>query len=182
MLQASLLAMPASAGTIRTEYDVMGQPIAITDASGQVTRIQRDLLSRPTLITYADGQSSTLVYGVGAHAKGYLSSFTDRSGSTTYTRDIFGCVVTKTQVLASGLRQQVGYGYTAAGQLANKRYDGQYFDKESGLHYNYLRTCCPTCGRYTRSLAAALAQPAVMARLHDAGLVTLLLLVFARVS
>ncbi|GAA4338890.1 hypothetical protein GCM10023165_17830 [Variovorax defluvii] len=110
-----MLALPASAGTIRTEYDAMGQPIALTDASGQVTRIQRDLLSRPTLITYADGHFSTLVYDVGA--KGHLSSFTDRSGTTRYTWDTAGRVVSKTQTLASGFTQQVGYGYTPRGGM-----------------------------------------------------------------
>jgi RHS repeat-associated protein len=32
----------------------------------------------------------------------------------------------------------------------NVRWPGQYFDKNSGLHYNYFRTYCPTCGRYTQ--------------------------------
>ncbi|WP_143684835.1 RHS repeat domain-containing protein, partial [Variovorax sp. KK3] len=47
-LQTSLLALPASAGTLRTEFDAAGRPSAITDGSGQVTRIQRDAISRPT--------------------------------------------------------------------------------------------------------------------------------------
>ncbi|WP_418128021.1 RHS repeat-associated core domain-containing protein [Variovorax sp. KK3] len=122
-LQASLLALPASAGTIRTEYDAAGLPSAITDASGQVTRIQRDAISRPTRITYADGKSSTLVYD-GPNSIGHLSSFTDRSGTTTYTRDIYGRVTAKTQALANGFRQQIGYGFTSAGLLASITYPG----------------------------------------------------------
>ena len=51
-------------------------------------------------------------------AAGYLSEFTDRSGTTTYTRDAFGRVIAKRQSLANGLVQQVSYGYTPAGQLA----------------------------------------------------------------
>lgn len=31
----------------------------------------------------------------------------------------------------------------------NLRYPGQYFDKETGLHYNYYRTYAPSTGRYT---------------------------------
>ena len=33
----------------------------------------------------------------------------------------------------------------------NKRFAGQYFDKESNLHYNYHRTYNPTTGRYIQS-------------------------------
>jgi RHS repeat-associated protein len=32
----------------------------------------------------------------------------------------------------------------------NLRYPGQYFDKESGLHYNGFRTYAPQTGRYTQ--------------------------------
>ncbi|MBS0339348.1 MAG: RHS repeat protein, partial [Proteobacteria bacterium] len=33
----------------------------------------------------------------------------------------------------------------------NLRYPGQYFDEESGLHYNYFRSYSPTSGRYTQA-------------------------------
>ena len=33
----------------------------------------------------------------------------------------------------------------------NLRYAGQYFDAESGLHYNYFRSYSPTSGRYTQN-------------------------------
>jgi len=33
----------------------------------------------------------------------------------------------------------------------NLRYPGQYFDEESGLHYNYFRSFSPTSGRYTQA-------------------------------
>ncbi|MBT9512811.1 MAG: hypothetical protein IV104_10735 [Acidovorax sp.] len=32
----------------------------------------------------------------------------------------------------------------------NLRYPGQYFDKETNLHYNYFRTYAPSTGRYTQ--------------------------------
>lgn len=33
----------------------------------------------------------------------------------------------------------------------NLRFDGQYFDKETGLHYNYFRDYDPAIGRYVQS-------------------------------
>ncbi len=112
----------ADIGSTATHYDALGLPSSITDAMGQVTQIQRDVLGRPTLITFADGKTTTLGYDATASAKGYLTSITDRSGTTTYSRDAFGRVVVKTQALASGLTQQVAYSYTAAGQLAGITY------------------------------------------------------------
>jgi RHS repeat-associated protein len=112
----------ADIGSTTTQYDALGLPSSVTDAIGQATQIQRDVLGRPTLITFADGKTTTLGYDATASAKGYLTSITDRSGTTTYSRDTFGRVIVKTQALASGLTQQVAYSYTAAGQLAGITY------------------------------------------------------------
>ncbi|MDR6536758.1 RHS repeat-associated protein [Variovorax soli] len=105
-------------GSKTTQYDALGLPSSITDAMGQATQIQRDALGRPTLITFADGKTTTLRYDLTASSKGYLSEITDRSGTTTYSRDAFGRVIVKTQALASGLTQQIAYSYTEAGQLS----------------------------------------------------------------
>jgi RHS repeat-associated protein len=40
---------------------------------------------------------------------------------------------------------------TVAAVTFNLRYPGQYFDQESGLHYNYHRSYSATIGRYTQS-------------------------------
>ncbi|OUM02405.1 RHS repeat-associated core domain-containing protein [Variovorax sp. JS1663] len=119
----------ADIGTTRTQYDALGLPSSITDAMGQATQIQRDLLGRPILITFADGQTTSLVYDKAKGSKGYLTSFTDRSGTTTYTRDVFGRVRVQIQTLVNGLSQRVVYGYTLAGQLASITYpDGSQLD------------------------------------------------------
>jgi RHS repeat-associated protein len=42
-------------------------------------------------------------------------------------------------------------GTTGISEIAyNVRWPGQYYDKESGLHYNYFRTLDPRTGRYTQ--------------------------------
>ncbi|WP_162578390.1 RHS repeat-associated core domain-containing protein [Variovorax sp. PBS-H4] len=130
----------ADIGSTTTRYDALGLPSTLTDALGQATQIQRDLLGRPTLITFADGKTTTLRYDENFSATGYLSSMTDRSGTTTYTRDLMGRVRVKTQALASGLSQQIQYSYTAAGQLA-----GIYYPEGSALLLNY-----DTAGRLTQ--------------------------------
>ncbi len=35
--------------------------------------------------------------------------------------------------------------------MINQRFPGQYFDQETGLHYNYFRTYDPSTGRYLES-------------------------------
>jgi RHS repeat-associated protein len=40
---------------------------------------------------------------------------------------------------------------TIADVTFNLRYPGQYFDKESGLHFNWMRSYSPNNGRYTQS-------------------------------
>lgn len=43
-------------------------------------------------------------------------------------------------------------GTTGISEIAfNLRNQGQYFDKESRLHYNYFRSYCPSCGRFTQA-------------------------------
>ena len=105
-----------------TRFDVMGRPNEIIDALGQLTRISRDALGRPINVAFADGKTTTLVYDGAATGNGYLSSFTDRSGSTQYWRDNFGRVVLKRQMLANGSTQRVSYGYQANGLPASITY------------------------------------------------------------
>lgn len=108
----------ADTGSRSAQFDALGLPSQIVDALGQATQIQRDAVGRPTQLGFADGKTTILGYDSPQAGKGYLSSITDRSGTTSYTRDVFGRVTTKTQQLASGLTQQVSYGYATSGQIA----------------------------------------------------------------
>ena len=133
LLSASLLLGPdANALSKSTEYDAMGLPIRMVDAMGQATTITRDILGRPTGITYADGKITTLrydlagsTYNVEGSPKasiGSLSEIQDRSGIVTYKRDMFGRVALKQQTLASGLVQQISYGYDKRGLHTSTAY------------------------------------------------------------
>ncbi|SDZ69921.1 RHS repeat-associated core domain-containing protein [Variovorax sp. YR266] len=112
----------ADTGTASTQYDNLGPPSQITDALGQATTITRDALDRPTGLVFADGKTTTLRYDLTANSKGYLSEIVDRSGTTEYTRDVFGRVTLKKQTLANGSVQQVSYGYNPNGTLASIGY------------------------------------------------------------
>ncbi|NDZ17815.1 hypothetical protein C7T35_33300 [Variovorax sp. WS11] len=108
----------ADTGSRGTQFYAQGLPSQIVDALGQATQIQRDALGRPMQMSFADGKTTTLSYDSSQAGMGYLASITDRSGTTSYTRDVFGRVTSKSQQLASGITQQVGYAYGAAGQIA----------------------------------------------------------------
>ncbi|MDP9995174.1 RHS repeat-associated protein [Variovorax boronicumulans] len=112
----------ADSGARSQQYDSLGLPSQIVDALGQATTITRDALGRPTALVFADGKTTTLRYDLTANSKGYLSEIIDRSGTTEYTRDVFGRVTLKKQTLANGSIQQVSYAYNPSGTLVSIGY------------------------------------------------------------
>lgn len=76
----------------------------------------------------------------------------DRLGAPQALTDSTGNIVWK------GVYSPFGYVYADENPDGdqklvefNLRFPGQYFDKESGLHYNYFRTYDPSTGRYLES-------------------------------
>ena len=58
--------------------------------------------------------------------------------------------IAKNRFANTALNQSFGSTNVAAVTF-NLRYPGQYFDVESGLHYNWHRSYCTNCGRYTQA-------------------------------
>ena len=102
--------------------DAAGNITSKTDALGKTTSYQRDALGRPSTITLADGKTQTLAYT----AAGNLSQINDPSGSTSYSYDILGRLLTKTQTVndnpANPSSITTAYTYHPGGQIASIRY------------------------------------------------------------
>ena len=89
-----------------------GGALTRTDARGQVTDYEYDALGRATRIGYSQGVASRFEYDGGpnppdANSVGRLSQLTDESGTTRWTHDGLGRVLSKTQVAAGTGRRFV---------------------------------------------------------------------------
>ncbi len=104
-------------------------PIA-AEIDGRLYAIHTDHLGTPRRLTQADGQAAWqwayTPYGDEAPTLGAQRFTNETTNPTTGSTGI-------------------------APVRFNLRYPGQYFDAESGLHYNYFRSYDPRTGRYTQS-------------------------------
>uniref|UniRef100_UPI001E4A35E3 RHS repeat domain-containing protein n=1 Tax=Simplicispira lacusdiani TaxID=2213010 RepID=UPI001E4A35E3 len=104
-------------------------PIA-AEIDGRLYAIHTDHLGTPRRLTQADGQAAWqwayTPYGDEAPTLGAQRFTNEMTNPTTGATNI----------------PPVRF---------NLRYPGQYFDAESGLHYNYFRSYDPRTGRYTQS-------------------------------
>ena len=112
-------------------YDLEGRLLAETDASGQ-TRAEYLYLGDEPLALSRSGQ----IY--------YYHN--DHLGTPQKLTDGAGQVVWSARYRAFG-EASIGAGYVTQ----NLRFPGQYYDEESGLHYNYFRYYDPDIGRYLTS-------------------------------
>ena len=112
-------------------YDLEGRLLAETDASGQ-TRAEYLYLGHAPLALSRSGQ---LYYYHNDHL-GTPQKLTDGTGQVVWSASYrpFG-------------EASIGVGYVTQ----NLRFPGQYYDEESGLHYNYHRYYDPDTGRYLTS-------------------------------
>ena len=116
-------------GITNRTFDASGNLATETDARGKTTTFSYDALNRLTRAAYPTGTATVLEWDGGAtptaNARGRLTRITDESGSTAYTYDGFGQVLTKTQTTGALVRT-VRYAYgttgTATGKLASITY------------------------------------------------------------
>jgi RHS repeat-associated protein len=92
--------------------------------------IQSDHLNTPRRLVQSDGQVAW---------QWAYSAFGDEQPT-----------IAKNRFANTALNQSFGSTMVPAVTF-NLRYPGQYFDQESGLHYNYHRSYSATTGRYTQS-------------------------------
>ncbi len=111
---------PDSGATTRT-FDAAGNVATSTDARRLTTAYTYDALNRPVSAAYADGKVVTWHYDQGSNGIGHLTRMTDRSGSTLWTYDRHGRVLTKKQTTV-GHTFTTAMSYDAAGRLATLAY------------------------------------------------------------
>jgi RHS repeat-associated protein len=123
--------------TTHFHYDASGSVIAESDATGQTTTEYVWLASTPVALLRANA-----AYFVHADHLDTPRVVTNQSNTIIWRWDSDPFGVTAAQEDPDGNGQVF---------VQNLRFPGQYFDKETNLHYNYHRDYDPQIGRYVQS-------------------------------
>jgi RHS repeat-associated protein len=101
-------------GSTANTYDSGGNLATTTDARSKTGTYVYDALNRVTSVTYPD-QSISYTYDSGTNQKGRLTQVTDASGSTSWSYDTHGRVLSRQQSM--GVTKTLGYAYDSFGRL-----------------------------------------------------------------
>lgn len=101
-------------GTTTNTYDSGGNLATSMDARSKTGTYGYDALNRVTSLTYPD-QTIGYSYDTGTNQKGRLKQVTDASGSTSWSYDTHGRVLSREQSM--GVSKTLGYAYDSAGRL-----------------------------------------------------------------
>jgi RHS repeat-associated protein len=101
-------------GTTTNTYDSGGNVATSTDARTKTGTYGYDSLNRVTSLTYPD-QTISYTYDSGSNQKGRLTQVSDASGSTSWSYDTHGRVLSRQQSM--GVTKSLGYAYDSAGRL-----------------------------------------------------------------
>jgi RHS repeat-associated protein len=111
------LTSPDTGATVNT-YDAAGRVLTSRDARGKTTTYSYDAIGRLKRAAYATGIPTDYEYDGGSsptpESAGRLTKITDESGSTLFTHDSLGQVLTKTQITGSKTLV-VSYAWGASG-------------------------------------------------------------------
>ncbi len=120
-------------------YGLAGELLAILDDTGQPVRELVYLNSQPLAVL--DHEADAVYYVHNDHL-GTPRALSDESGTRVWTAvyDPFGAATVDEDPDQDGVPVTL-----------NLRFPGQYYDQETGLHYNYFRTLDPSTGRYLES-------------------------------
>ena len=112
-------------GTTTRRYNAVGKPIAVTDALGVTATISYDALDRVKLRSYANTPLEAYIYDVtvsGARAAGHITQMIDITGTTRWSYDKQGRVVSKSQ-MSSNRSLTANWSYNdTTGQLSKITY------------------------------------------------------------
>lgn len=101
-------------GTTINTYDSAGNLQTSTDARSKTATYGYDALGRVTSLSYPD-QTISYAYDSGTNQKGRLTQVSDASGSTSWSYDAQGRVLSRQQSM--GITKTLSYAYDAAGRL-----------------------------------------------------------------
>lgn len=108
-------------GVTQVAFNSTGDVTSRTDGDGRLANSSYDALDRPTQTLFAGTTATSFSYDQGTDGIGHLTSMADASGSTAWTYDQQGRVLTKTQSVGTN-RLVVQYGYDSSGRLASITY------------------------------------------------------------
>lgn len=101
-------------GTTTNTYDSGGNVATSTDARSKTATYTYDALNRVASVSYPD-QTISYTYDSGTNQKGRLTQVSDASGSTSWSYDTHGRVLSRQQSM--GVTKTLGNAYDSAGRL-----------------------------------------------------------------
>ncbi|MEJ2365323.1 MAG: RHS repeat-associated core domain-containing protein, partial [Deltaproteobacteria bacterium] len=130
-------ASPSTGGTVIFAYDEQGQLIGEYDQTGAVIEETVYLANQPVAVVKQSG-----VYYIHTDQLNTPRVITDDTDKIVWRwdSDPFGTTAANDDPDMDGIK----FTY-------NLRFPGQYYDSETGLHYNYFRDYDPSTGRYIES-------------------------------
>jgi YD repeat-containing protein len=102
-------------------FDASGSVLTSTDARAKVGTYTYDALNRPLKITWTGGETIAYTYDTGTDGIGHLAKMVDPAGTTSFTYNQRGQVLTKTQVTGT-VTLTVTYAYDVFGRLSSLKY------------------------------------------------------------